>query len=216
MLSSANPSPKPFTQFTEEQWDAIRAVRRKWPDDIDWLKVRRALEEAGRQFAEVTAQREGRRRSKEYREFLRGAQWHLGGLQDRLSRLEMLSPSGRDLDGMPDPGLEWLEERLEQLSAEYERWSVPYAGKRNWIRETLENRLLDIWEGQLHGRVRSSKTADQEPAGPLLRFLRVTLTAIIGTSPRAWGLESIVDKAKKRRRPSQKNRTAHRSKIARS
>ena len=39
-----------FEKLTEEQWEYIRVVRRKWAGEIDWLKVRHAIDEAGREF----------------------------------------------------------------------------------------------------------------------------------------------------------------------
>jgi hypothetical protein len=189
-----------FTELTEEQWEAIRAIRRKWPDEVDWLKVRRAIEEAGRECSEIESLREQRGRSVEYKEALKSAQGNLRYLQNRLSRLEMLSPSGNDLDGLPDPGLELLEERLNHLRSQYETWSTPFGGRKNRNRETLRNRLLSIWEAQLHSRIGSSKNKVDEPIGPLLRFLRLTFMAILGESPGPSGLKSIIDKAKKRRR----------------
>jgi hypothetical protein len=189
-----------FKKFTKAQWAAIRAVRRIWPDEIDWLEVRRAIEEAGREFSEIETLREQRRRSVEYNEALGSARGHLRDLQERLSRLEMLSPLGNDLDGLPDPGLKLLERRLHDLRVQYEKWTTPFGGRKNRNRETLEAKLLTIWEKQLRGWVRSSKNKFDEPTGPLLRFLKLTLTPIMGESPGPSGLKSIIDKAKKRRR----------------
>jgi hypothetical protein len=31
-------------QFTDEQWQAIRGLRKSWPDDIDWVLARGAIE----------------------------------------------------------------------------------------------------------------------------------------------------------------------------
>ena len=202
MLSGAtrNSQPHLFTQFTQHEWAAIRAVRRVWPDEIDWLEVRRAIEEAGREFSEIETLREQRRRSVKYKEALESARRHLWDLRDRLERMETLSPLGGDVDGLPDPGLKLHERRLKELSTQYEKWSTPFGGRKNRNRETLEAKLLTIWEKQLGGWVRSSKNKFDEPTGPLLRFLKLTLTPIMGESPGPSGLESIIDKAKKRRR----------------
>lgn len=198
--TSRNAETDLFTQLTQETWEAIQAIRRKWPGEIDWSEVRRTIEEAGREFSEIENLREQRRRSVEYNEVLGSAGRHLGHLQDRLSRLEMLSPSGDDLHGLPDPGLKLHERRLADLHAQYEKWSTPFGGRNNRNRERLENRLLSIWEEQLHGRLGSSKNKVQEPIGPLIRFLKLTLTAITDTRLGPHGIKSIVDKAKKRRR----------------
>jgi hypothetical protein len=199
-----------FEALTDELWKAIRWVRRKWPDEIDWPKTRRLIEEAGQEFSEVTALREQRRRSVRYKEVLEVAQSLASGLQYRLLELQTLSPQGDDLDGLPDPQI--YKDRLDYLRAQYDIWSTPFGGRKNRIRETLINRLLSVWEQQLHGQIRSSKNKVDEPIGPLLRFLTLTLTAITGDAPRPSGIKSIIDQAKKRRRGGQsKRRTPTRS-----
>ncbi|UPJ25395.1 hypothetical protein [Bradyrhizobium sp. CW1] len=198
--TSRNAETDIFTQLTQETWEAIQAIRRKWPGEIDWSEVRRTIEEAGREFSEIENLREQRRRSVEYKAALETAQRTLGSLKVKLLQLESLSPSGKDLDGLPDPDLKLHEARLDQLSAEYEKWSTPFGGRNNRNRERLENRLLSIWEEQLHGRLGSSLNKFDEPIGPLIRFLKLTLTAITGTRLGPHGIRSIIDKAKKRRR----------------
>jgi hypothetical protein len=187
-----------FEALRDELWKAVRSVRRKWPNEIDWPKVHRLIEEAFQEFSEVTALREERRRSVRYKEVLKYAQSNASGLQYRLLELQTLSPQGDDLDGLPDPQI--YKDRLDYLRAQYAIWSTPFGGRKNRIRETLNNRLLSIWEAQLHGKIRSSKDKIDEPIGPLLRFLTLTLTAITGDAPRPSGIKSIIDKAKKRRR----------------
>jgi hypothetical protein len=193
-----------FAAVTDELWETIRSVRRKWPDDIDWPEVRRLIEEAGQEFSEVTALRERRRRSVRYKEVLQSAQSHAFDLHSRLLELQTLSPQGDDLDGLPDPKI--YRDRLDYLRTQYDIWSTPFGGRANRIRETLINRLLSVWEEQLHGKIRSSKDKVDEPIGPLLRFLTRTLTAITGDAPGRSGVESIIDQAKKRRRSGKSKR----------
>jgi hypothetical protein len=187
-----------FERFTEEQWEAIRAIRHDWPRDIDWPEVRRQIEEAGCEYSAVQHQREQRGRSAAYKKALDGARRSLISLQTMLSRLRTLSPS--DLDGLPISGFKQFEKRLKELDGQYQAWSTPFGGKKSWIRETLINRLVAIWKKHLRGRLRSSKNKVQEPAGPLVRYLTLTLTAIQGESPGPHGIKSIIDKVKKRRR----------------
>jgi hypothetical protein len=193
-----------FEALADELWKAIRSVRRKWPDEIDWPEARRLIEEAGQEFSEITALREQRGRSLRYKEVLERAQSFAHGLQYRLLELQTLSPEGDDLDGLPDPQI--YKDRLDYLRAQYDIWSTPFGGRKNRIRETLINRLLSVWENQLHGRIRSSKNKVDEPIGPLLRFLTLTLTAITGDAPGPSGIESIIDQAKKRRRSGRSKR----------
>ena len=42
------PNPRVSFQFTDEQWEAIRSVRKSWPDDIDWVLARGTMEQLGR------------------------------------------------------------------------------------------------------------------------------------------------------------------------
>jgi hypothetical protein len=125
-----NSHPKLFTQLTQETWKAIRSVRRKWPDEIDWSEVRRKIEQAGREYSKIENLREQRRRSAEYNDVLYSARIDLRRLQNKLSRLEMLSPSGDDLRGLPDPGLKLHVRRLHHLRVRYEKWSTPFSGKK--------------------------------------------------------------------------------------
>jgi hypothetical protein len=111
----------------------------------------------------------------------------------------MLSPSGDDLRGLPDPGLKLHVRRLHHLRVQYEKWSTPFSGKKNPLLDTLDDQLLTIWEKQLLGRIGSSKNKFDEPIGPLIRFLTVTLTAITGAPPGPHGIRGVIDRAKKRR-----------------
>ncbi|MCK1699854.1 hypothetical protein [Bradyrhizobium sp. 144] len=196
--SAGATSDVPFTSFSDTQWQAIRAIRDDWPSNIDWPEVRRQIEEAGREYSAVEHQREQRRRSAAYKTALYSARRSIIGLQFNLSRLEALAPS--DLVGLPIPDLKKFEKRFKELDARYQTWSAPFSGRKSWIRERLINRLLTIWKKHLRGRLRTSKTKFQEPTGPLVRYLTLTLTAIQGESPGRHGIKSIVDKAKKRRR----------------
>ncbi|MGY3496752.1 hypothetical protein [Bradyrhizobium sp. USDA 4502] len=197
-----------FTKFTEEQWQAVRAVRATWPDNIDWTEARRALESAGHEYSEIENLREQRRRSGEYKETLDTAERNLRSFRAALSRLESLSPSGDDLNGLPDPGR--YEARLKHLRVQYNIWSAPFSGRNNQIRDTLRDQLLSIWEIKLHGRLGSSKNKFDEPIGPLIRFLEVTLTAIMGEPPSPYTLRDIINRAKKLRdrRASKKRKPA--------
>jgi hypothetical protein len=193
-----------FEALRDELWKAVRSLRRKWPDEIDWPKVHRLIEEAFQEFSEVTALREERGRSVRYKEVLERTQSCASGLQYGLLELQTLSPQGDDLEGLPD--LQIYRDRLDYLRAQYDIWSTPFGGRKNRIRETLINRLLSVWEEELHGQIRSSKNKVDEPIGPLLRFLTRTLRAITGDAPRPSGIESIIDQAKKRRRSGKSKR----------
>jgi len=212
MSSFVSNSPRhPFKAFTEEQWLAYRAISRKWPAPIEWDEARCQLEQACREYSAVEAQREQRRRSTEYKAALETADRTLGSLRVKLSTLEELSPSGNDLEGLPDLGV--IEDRLKHLRDQYETWSTPFGGRKNRNRETLDNRLLSIWEEQFHGSIRSSKGKSATPTGPLIRYLLLTYKIVLGKwAPGPSGVRSIIEKAKKRRPgTSRKNRRAKRN-----
>jgi hypothetical protein len=200
-----------FEAFTEEQWQAYQSINRRWPAPIDWDEARRQLEQACCEYSAIETQREERRRSKEYKAALETASRSCGRLRVSLSELEELSPSGSDLDGLPDLGL--IEQRLDELSIQYETWSTPFGGRKNRIRETLDNRLLSIWEEQFHGRIRSSKGTSPTPIGPLIRFLSITYKIVLGRwAPGPSGIRSIIEKAKKRKRRPRASRKSGASK----
>jgi hypothetical protein len=201
-----------FKALTDEQWEAYQFISRKWPSPIDWIEARRQLEQACREFAEIAAQREQRRRSKEYYYALETAQRSCGRLRLSLSQLEELSPTGDDLDGLPDLGL--IEDRLNHLRAQYETWTTPFGGRKNRIRETLDNRLISIWEEQFHGRIRSSKGMSATPTGPLIRFLSLTYKILLDYPPGPSGIESIIERAKNRRRRNPKIRKRKTKKLS--
>lgn len=195
-----------FNQLTEKQWQAIRSVRRTWPDNIDWPGVRRAIEKAGRDHSRNQAIREERARSADYKVTLDRAELHLRRLQASLAQLEENSPS--DLAGLDDPRLKRHEDWLRKLRLEYIAWSTPFRGRKNPIRDTLDDQLLTIWEKMMHGRIGSSKNKFDEPIGPLMRFLDNVLTAINGEPPGRYGIQHVIKKAKtlRRRRASKKRK----------
>jgi len=51
------PSPRVSFQFNDKQWGAIRSVRKSWPNDIDWVFARDAIERLGRGSVALRAQR---------------------------------------------------------------------------------------------------------------------------------------------------------------
>jgi hypothetical protein len=51
------PSPRVSFQFTDEQWESIRSVRKSWPDDIDWVQARGTLERLARTWLMMRALR---------------------------------------------------------------------------------------------------------------------------------------------------------------
>lgn len=190
---------QPFKAFTDEQWQAYLAIR--WPAAIDWDEAQRQMEEACREYSERETQREQHRRSVAYKATLDSAAAAAGRLRVALSNLEELSPSGNDLEGLPDLGV--VEERLKHLHAQYEIYTSPYSGKRNRIRETFDSKLFSIFETQFHGKIRASKTRPATPTITLIRFLSLTYEIVLGKSaPGQSGVRKIVEDAQQRWRGS--------------
>ena len=42
------PIPRVSFHFTDEQWEAIRSVRKSWPTGINWVILRDVMERLGR------------------------------------------------------------------------------------------------------------------------------------------------------------------------
>lgn len=163
-----------FISFTDAQWADVQAARADWPADIDWPKVRGRLEQAGRDFLAMRANRLrqppklGRRR-----------------LQSALERVRPL-------------GHKHIEHMLENQLAIYEAWSSRHFGARaDAHRELLYWRVLAVWTNQMGGELKFSH-ADEVAVGPLIRFLATVFTAILGNeAPKPAGLAGIIVKERR-------------------
>ena len=162
-----------FTAFTDAQWEEIQAARADWPTDINWEMVRQSLEQAGRDFWMMRANRR-RHRPKLRRRRLQSA-------------LERVRPLGHKR----------IESALENQLAIYEAWSSQhFKGHRDAHRELLYLRVIQQWTGRLQGELKFSEAG----TGPAVRFLLATLVAVLGDkAPRPAGIARIIEKERQRR-----------------
>jgi hypothetical protein len=121
-----------FKAFTEEQWNSVRAVRDDWPENIDWSEARQQIEGAGRNHWELRAERLRRGPPAKQRKKLDSVLRQTYKLQETLTGLADC------LEGLPDPDLKFLEQRLKHWLNRYEVWAGPrFAGRNDYFRDML-------------------------------------------------------------------------------
>ena len=173
------PNPRVSFQFTDEQWKAIRSVRKSWPDDIDWVQVRGTMEQLGRMYLMVRAQRSHLGSPVKIRNRLRTALRLIRKLQAAMNALpDPLRGSS------PDSNLEEQDRRLQSWLVRYEYLAGPqFRGRKDPYRHWLELGLLTLWIDLFKGDTSFSRKLDGTPYGPLVEFLTLTLHAITGSAP---------------------------------
>ena len=181
-------SPSLSFKFTDEQWQAIRSVRESWPDDIEWVLARAAIERLGRIFLMMRAQRSHLGSPMKIRNGLRTALRLTRKLQAAMNALPA------PLRGnSPDPNLEEQDRRLQNLLVFYEYYAGPaFRGRRDPHRILLELGLLALWTDVFDGDLSFSRKLDGTPYGPLIEFLTLTLHAITGRAPGPAGIAKII------------------------
>jgi hypothetical protein len=182
-----------FSVFSEEQWQIIRSVRKTWPADIDWQKVREKLEQHGRDFW-------SRRTSRLQRP--PGERKKLERWLKSVNRMreEMKEPTD-DLDSPT----KLLQKRIEERLIGYD-FEQTFKGRADAHREGLYWCVMHVWTETLDGPLtfsRDQHDASDSPAptGPLVKFLLAVLWPILGDeSPGAHGIGDIIRKAQQARR----------------
>ena len=176
-----------FTEFTAAQWRVIQAARADWPADVDWPAVRLELEQAGRDFWTMRANRR-RRPPKAERVRLQRALKHLRALERDLLELEI------------NHSLVELRRTLENRLSLYEAWSSRYfRGPADAHRELLYLRALQQWTGALQGELQFSR-ADEAAAGPAVRYFSAVMAAVLGDeAPGPAGIAKIIAKERRLR-----------------
>ena len=181
-------------RFTDEQWEAIRSVRKTWPfPAVDWAELRDKLEEAGREARQLRHNRLYLGSPVEIRNNLRRVMRLRRELQAAMIALpEPIRGSS------PDPNLVAQDRRLQSWLDRYEQIAGPaFRGRKDPIRVSLEIRLLAIWISYLEEDLSFSRKLDGTPYGPLVEFLTLTLKAILGTAPGPAGIAKIIDQHRK-------------------
>jgi hypothetical protein len=184
------PSPRVSFQFTDEQWEAIRSVRKSWPDDVDWLQARGSVELLGRMYLM------GRERARlgspaKIRNDLRTTLRLIGQLQAAMIALPV------DIRG-DGPDLNIEERRLRSWLDRYEYYAGPqFRGRKDPDRHFLEIGLLTLWVDLFNGDTTFARKLDGTPYGPLVEFLTLTLGAITGVVPGPSGIAKIIEQYRK-------------------
>jgi hypothetical protein len=189
------PIPRVSFQFTDEQWEAIRSVRKSWPDDIDWLQVRGTMELLGRTWLMMRTLRSHLGSPVKIRDGLRTALRLLRELQAAMNALPV------DVRGnSPDFDLEEQARQLQKWLVHYEYFAGPqFRGRKNPHRHWLEIGLVTLWIDLFDGDLSFARKLDGTTYGPLVEFLTLTLGAITGSAPGPDGIAKIIEKYRKQR-----------------
>jgi hypothetical protein len=187
------PIPRVSFQFTDEQWEAIRSVRKSWPDDIDWLQVRGTMEQMVRTWLMMRTLRSYLGSPVKIRNRLRTALRLVRELQAAMNALPVdIRGSGPDFD------LEEQDRRLQSWLVRYEYFAGPqFRGRKDPHRHWLELGLLAVWIDSFGGDPSFGRKLDGTPHGPLVKFLTLTLHAIAGSAPGPDAIAKIIDKYRK-------------------
>ena len=186
------PIPRVSFQFTDEQWGAIRSVRKSWPDDIDWVQVRGTMERLGRMYLMGRALRSHLGSPVKIRDGLRTALRLIRKLQAAMNALPVdIRESSPDINLEEQTAVTKLACSLRVLRRTTVSW--PKDPNRHW----LELGLLTLWVDLFNGDTSFARKLDGTPYGPLVEFLTLTLRAITGSAPGPDGIAKIIEQYRK-------------------
>jgi hypothetical protein len=181
-----------FKAFSEEQWETIRSLREDWPEDIDWLSLRREFELEGRVYWSMHERRKALGVPSKVRDRLKILLGQYRKLQDGLNSLPR--PILHDLPVIT-PLEAWLQDQLI-LHENIAKMELHYfTGNSDYYREMLCDWLITQWVDTLGGELSFSRDQkdNEKPYGPLIDFLSISLTAIVGKAPGPSGLAKIIE-----------------------
>jgi hypothetical protein len=213
-----------FTALSEAQWKEILPTRNNWPDKgIDW---RREIDRIGQDYWEAVDTRErwmkklqGEKPAKQRKKIDQA----LVSIRKSQKALAVLVDDGLLDDDFPHPNLSHPEHCLNEWLFEYGIWAQPFAGQSNPIQAELEWQLVHLWKksgGKLaysrkkekgrtdtgrgatpgeHRRDHADAQRPDTPYAPLIDFLKLTLSAVLGKTLRPSGIAKIVDRNRGRR-----------------
>jgi hypothetical protein len=208
-----------FTALSEEQWQAIRPTFDNLPDKgIDW---RREIDGIGQDYWKAVDTREiwlKRLQGKQPAKQRKKIDQALVSIRQSEKALAVLADDGLLDDDFPHPNLSHPAHCLKEWLSDYDMWVQPFAGKGNLIQAELEWQLIQLWRkagGKLaysrkkeKGRTDTGRRvtrpegrqdhADAEgpntPYAPLVDFLTLTLSAILGKTYRPSGIAKMIDR----------------------
>jgi hypothetical protein len=183
-----------FETFSEEQWQALRSVRKDWPDGVDWVGFRWNLEGQGQLY---WSQHEGRKKFGKpsvMRKRLKAVEGQLRKLQAGLKSLP-----DHVTHGAPDlaPVQQWVQDWLFIYEHLETGDKFGFAGRSDYYRDMLCEWLLIEWVNTLGGDLSFSRDQFEIPYGPLIDFLSIILTAILGRAPGPSGIAKMIDQCRK-------------------
>jgi hypothetical protein len=189
------PIPRASFQFTDEQWEAIRSLRKSSTDGIDWVQARESVELLGRMYLMGRVLRSSQGSPVKIRNRLRTTLRLIRQLQAAMNALPLdIRGSSSDFD------FEGQERRLQSWLDRYEYYAGPqFRGQKDPNRHFLEIGLLTHWTDSLGGDPSFGRKLDGTPFGPLVEFLTLTLHAITGSAPGPDAIAKIIDKYRKQR-----------------
>jgi hypothetical protein len=212
-----------FTALSEPQWQAIRLTQ-DWPGGKDW---RRLIDEIGQDHWKAVDTRErwlkkllqGKKPANQLKKIDRA----LASIRQSQKALAVLVDEGLLNDDFPHPNLSHPEHCLKEWLSDYEIWVQPFAGKSNPIEAELEWQLVHLWKSaggsvgysriKEKGRTDTRRSAAAKkgrqddthtrkpntPYAPLMDFLKLTLSAILGKTLRPSGIAKAVDRNRGKR-----------------
>lgn len=178
-------------QFTDEQWEAIRSLRKTSTDGIDWPQARRQVELLGQTYLIGRISRSRLGSPVKVRDKLRTTLRLIGKLQAAMNALPV------DIRGsVSDLAVE--ERRLQNWLVRYEYWAgAQFRGQKDPNRHYLEIGLVTLWVDLFKGDTSFARKLDGTPYGPLVEFLTLTLGAITGVAPGPAGIAKIIEQYRK-------------------
>jgi hypothetical protein len=206
-----------FTALSEAEWQAIRSTRNNWPEGVEWP---REIERIGRDYWEAQDMRKmwlkklQREQPTKQRKKIDQA---LVSIRRARKALAALADDGLLENDFPHPDLDSPEQQLEDWLSDYDIWVKPFAGKGNPLQAEVEWQLIELWKrsgGKVaysrkkekgpFGRGRATARNDRQdhgdaerpntPYAPLVDFLKLTLSAILGKTYRPSGIAKMIDR----------------------
>ncbi|WP_441260720.1 hypothetical protein AB7008_41665 [Bradyrhizobium sp. 521_C7_N1_3] len=184
-----------FKELTDEQWTAIRAACADPSDEVNWLRLRQRIDEAGRRYADAPGAiaSAGFGPPFEARQEIGNALDLIHKLQEQLARLP---PSVQEI--LPDPGLHGTEESLQVALVLNENLvAIMPSGNWNQFRNQLTSALIRIWDEEVGDLAFSKTRVENRPYGPLIDFLNHTVLAVTGKAPGPSGAAQSIEAYRK-------------------
>ncbi|WP_369720333.1 hypothetical protein AB8Z38_24570 [Bradyrhizobium sp. LLZ17] len=158
--------------------------------DIDWIKFRAELEAQGQIYWIQHKNRKKIETPSAMRKRLKAIEGQLGKLEAAINSVPYTPP---DLT----PVRQWVQDLFLLYASLEAADKFGFAGRSNYFRDMLCEWLLIEWVNTLGGDLSFSRDEFQTPYGPLIDFLSIVLTAILGRAPGPSGAAKIIEQHRK-------------------